>query len=404
MKLNAMSLLCTKREETFQNVAGTSSFCESVFSFYVTTQLTLAWEDGQQKRRSRSSFLTETLCWHGYSKTAWVETLWPLWLQVWTLLTVRHFRPFPESVSHPFYSDLFLTLFLKLEEDIFNQLILFGFSCFIPPLLTNVHIPPWCHVMSAVSPADVNYGETLSTLRYASRAKNIVNSPTVNEDSSVKVIRELQAEVTRLRKLLQEANQVCMYSKSRIQYVCWQSFIQIRYTTYCRLGCVFTITPDFQWGAIFFCGGRGGAASEWGEGESSSAKGDRCLMFSVLNNTPAIPHQVLALTKEWTRRWGETQHILQVQQWSTHSLKSSSSAVKADICLPHHSKNTKMDVKTLSSLCDPKQNFVSWLTCEGRVDAKHIKSTEENWQSNTSENTVLCQNNSEGYLLSRRSI
>ena len=62
--------------------------------------------------------------------------------------------------------------------------------------------------MAAVSPADVNYGETLSTLRYASRAKNIVNSPTVNEDGSVTVIRELQAEVDRLRRLLDEASQV----------------------------------------------------------------------------------------------------------------------------------------------------------------------------------------------------
>ncbi|KAJ3610331.1 hypothetical protein NHX12_022424, partial [Muraenolepis orangiensis] len=57
-------------------------------------------------------------------------------------------------------------------------------------------------MIATVSPADVNYGETLSTLRYASRAKNIVNTPTVNEDVSVKVIRELQAEITRLRGLL----------------------------------------------------------------------------------------------------------------------------------------------------------------------------------------------------------
>jgi hypothetical protein len=35
--------------------------------------------------------------------------------------------------------------------------------------------------ISAISPADVNYAETLSTLRYANRAKNIVNKPTVNE-------------------------------------------------------------------------------------------------------------------------------------------------------------------------------------------------------------------------------
>jgi len=34
---------------------------------------------------------------------------------------------------------------------------------------------------SAISPAESSYGETLSTLRYASRAKNITNKPTVNE-------------------------------------------------------------------------------------------------------------------------------------------------------------------------------------------------------------------------------
>ena len=35
--------------------------------------------------------------------------------------------------------------------------------------------------LSAISPADVNYAETLSTLRYANRAKNIINKPTINE-------------------------------------------------------------------------------------------------------------------------------------------------------------------------------------------------------------------------------
>lgn len=61
---------------------------------------------------------------------------------------------------------------------------------------------------SAVSPAAVNYSETLSTLRYASRAKNIVNCPTVNEDHGGKLIRELKAEVARLQRLLAEASQV----------------------------------------------------------------------------------------------------------------------------------------------------------------------------------------------------
>ena len=54
----------------------------------------------------------------------------------------------------------------------------------------------------AISPADVNYAETLSTLRYANRAKNIINKPTVNEDANVKLIRELKAEIDRLKAMV----------------------------------------------------------------------------------------------------------------------------------------------------------------------------------------------------------
>lgn len=63
-------------------------------------------------------------------------------------------------------------------------------------------------LFAAVSPADVNYGETLSTLRYANRAKNIINKPTINEDSNVRLIRELRAEIARLKALLVQGNQV----------------------------------------------------------------------------------------------------------------------------------------------------------------------------------------------------
>ena len=36
-------------------------------------------------------------------------------------------------------------------------------------------------MITTISPAEVNYAETLSALRYANRAKNIINRPTVNE-------------------------------------------------------------------------------------------------------------------------------------------------------------------------------------------------------------------------------
>ncbi|XP_062533246.1 kinesin-like protein Klp98A isoform X2 [Armigeres subalbatus] len=57
-------------------------------------------------------------------------------------------------------------------------------------------------MIAAISPADVNYSETLSTLRYANRAKNIINKPTVNEDPNVKLIRELREEIFKLKMML----------------------------------------------------------------------------------------------------------------------------------------------------------------------------------------------------------
>uniref|UniRef100_A0A3Q3S0E2 Kinesin family member 1C n=1 Tax=Mastacembelus armatus TaxID=205130 RepID=A0A3Q3S0E2_9TELE len=57
-------------------------------------------------------------------------------------------------------------------------------------------------MIAALSPADINYEETLSTLRYADRAKQIRCHAVINEDPNAKLIRELKAEVERLRNLL----------------------------------------------------------------------------------------------------------------------------------------------------------------------------------------------------------
>ncbi|TMW64653.1 hypothetical protein Poli38472_011533 [Pythium oligandrum] len=57
-------------------------------------------------------------------------------------------------------------------------------------------------------PADYNYNETLSTLRYANRAKNIKNKPKINEDPKDAKIREYQEKIKELREALaaQEKN------------------------------------------------------------------------------------------------------------------------------------------------------------------------------------------------------
>ncbi|XP_028263088.1 kinesin-like protein KIF16B isoform X7 [Parambassis ranga] len=106
-------------------------------------------------------------------------------------------------------------------------------------------------MIATISPADVNYGETLSTLRYANRAKNIINKPTINEDSNVRLIRELRAEIARLKALLVQGNQIALL-------------------------------------------------------DSPTALS----MEEKLHQNEA---RVLELTKEWTNKWNETQNILKEQ-------------------------------------------------------------------------------------------
>ena len=60
-------------------------------------------------------------------------------------------------------------------------------------------------MICAISPADTNYEESLSTLRYADRAKKIVNKAVINESVQDKIIRELRAQNDKLTKLLRDA-------------------------------------------------------------------------------------------------------------------------------------------------------------------------------------------------------
>ncbi|XP_031437360.1 kinesin-like protein KIF1A isoform X7 [Clupea harengus] len=57
-------------------------------------------------------------------------------------------------------------------------------------------------MVAALSPADINYDETLSTLRYADRAKQIRCNAVINEDPNNRLVRELKEEVARLKELL----------------------------------------------------------------------------------------------------------------------------------------------------------------------------------------------------------
>ncbi|XP_028845040.1 uncharacterized protein kif16bb [Denticeps clupeoides] len=126
-------------------------------------------------------------------------------------------------------------------------------------------------MIATISPADINYGETLSTLRYANRAKNIVNKPTVNEDGSVKIIRELREEIAHLNALLAHGNK---------------------------------------------------AASPVGLASGASVE-------EKLHQNEA---RVIELTKEWTSKWKETQSILREE---TVALRKEGNGVVLDSELPH---------------------------------------------------------------------
>ncbi|KAL4451157.1 hypothetical protein ABPG74_021479 [Tetrahymena malaccensis] len=58
-------------------------------------------------------------------------------------------------------------------------------------------------MIANIGPADYNYDETISTLRYANRAKSIKNRPKINEDPKDAMIREFQEEINRLKVELQ---------------------------------------------------------------------------------------------------------------------------------------------------------------------------------------------------------
>ena len=59
-------------------------------------------------------------------------------------------------------------------------------------------------MLANVSPADKNAAETLSTLKYANRAKQIVNKIERNETKTDRLFREMREEIERLKKVLAE--------------------------------------------------------------------------------------------------------------------------------------------------------------------------------------------------------
>lgn len=59
-------------------------------------------------------------------------------------------------------------------------------------------------MIACVSPAESNYEETLGTIKYASRARNIKNKPIVNRDANSMLIESLRTQITTLQFEIKE--------------------------------------------------------------------------------------------------------------------------------------------------------------------------------------------------------
>jgi hypothetical protein len=99
-----------------------------------------------------------------------------------------------DRAAHVPYRDSKLTRLLQdsLGGNRFDPVLLFS-------LVVTICSKSQTLMIACVSPADSNFGETMNTLNYASRARNIRNRVMVNEDYQAMEVHQLRAEISRLK-------------------------------------------------------------------------------------------------------------------------------------------------------------------------------------------------------------
>ncbi|KAI5632001.1 kinesin motor domain-containing protein [Phthorimaea operculella] len=96
-------------------------------------------------------------------------------------------------------------------------------------------------MIANIGPADYNYDETVTTLRYAHRAKAIKNKPIRNEDPKDAKLREYQAEIERLRALIEQRKAGAVEKKEKPKKIPRMKILQ---DNLCRvMPAQYSITP-----------------------------------------------------------------------------------------------------------------------------------------------------------------
>ena len=71
-------------------------------------------------------------------------------------------------------------------------------------------------MIACVSPAESNFDETLNTMKYASRARNIKNKPVKNRDPTSALISSLKQENFELKRKIQSYKRALIHSNVNI--------------------------------------------------------------------------------------------------------------------------------------------------------------------------------------------
>uniref|UniRef100_A0A3Q4GTM0 Kinesin-like protein n=1 Tax=Neolamprologus brichardi TaxID=32507 RepID=A0A3Q4GTM0_NEOBR len=102
-------------------------------------------------------------------------------------------------------------------------------------------------MIACLSPADNNYEESLSTLRYANRAKSIQNRPRINEDPKDALLREYQEEIKKLRALLTgQLSTADLSRRKRLKRQTWTNPTQQFITSTLSMHCIKTLLAKLQ--------------------------------------------------------------------------------------------------------------------------------------------------------------
>jgi hypothetical protein len=79
-------------------------------------------------------------------------------------------------------------------------------------------------MIACISPADINFEETLNTLKYANRARNITNKAVINRDAHASLIASLRREVSLLKMQVRAREQLL----NQLSVLKASSFVQLR--------------------------------------------------------------------------------------------------------------------------------------------------------------------------------